>query len=61
VAWVAEPGLRIGTLGGGSTAFARRSMAAGLADAGDQQIIDVSPEEIEVEVALEVGFSLSPG
>ena len=57
VAWVAEPGLRHQGLGGGVQAlFAARRH--GRRDGAD--VIEVTPEEIEVEVSVEVGFSFAP-
>ena len=56
VAWVAEPGLRQQGIGGGVEAlYSRAAMGADGAD-----VIEVTPEEIEVEVSVEVGFSFAP-
>ena len=57
VAWVAEPGLRPqdGIGGGVEALYSRAAMGADGAD-----VIEVTPEEIEVEVSVEVGFSFAP-
>jgi uncharacterized protein len=56
VAWVAEPGLRR-TDGGEQALYARAAMGA---HGGGEDVIEVTPEEIEVEVSVEVGFSFAP-
>ena len=58
VAWVAEPGLRHQGGGLGSGMQALYSRAAMGADGED--VIEVTPEEIAVEVSVEVGFSFAP-
>lgn len=57
VAWVAEPGLRLG--GSEGTSHLRtKSLIAGAGVA--EEPIEVAPEEITVRAAVEVGFTLGP-
>jgi uncharacterized protein YggE len=57
VAWVAEPGLRHEPDEG--VLFTRASMAGGVSSLSDAEVIEVTPEEMEVNVAVEVGFSFT--
>jgi uncharacterized protein YggE len=54
VRWVTEPGMRHNV--DGPLHMARAALAGGAARGGDD-VIEVVPEEIEVNVAVEVGFS----
>lgn len=59
IAWVAEPGLRIGQSQHQAVArgmaFAAEATRGGAAD----EVIDISPDEMTVEAAIEVGFAFS--
>jgi uncharacterized protein YggE len=58
VAWVAEPGLRAGHPDHGGPAV--RSLAmAGAAEVGGEDVIDVSPDELPIDAAVEVGFAFA--
>jgi uncharacterized protein len=55
VAWIAEPGMRLRSDGPvAASGFVLRSASQALAD----EPIDISPEEITVQAAVEVGFEL---
>jgi hypothetical protein len=56
VAWVAEPGLRPGTPGNHAGPVARFAVAAS-AEPTDADVIDVTPDEIVLDAAVEVGFT----
>jgi uncharacterized protein len=58
VAWAAEPGLRHA-----SDAVAFMPMAAGMAcaQAAEPEIIDVTPDEMTVDAAVDVAFIFTPG
>lgn len=59
IRWVAEPGLRPSTPdGGGFTPLLAR--AAGT-DAVAQEVIDVTPDEMTVEAAVDVAFTFAAG
>jgi uncharacterized protein len=59
VGWVAEPGLRRGHQDSVDTGFAMAAMAAG-GSAADEEVIEVTPDELTIRAAVEVGFSLEP-
>jgi uncharacterized protein YggE len=59
IAWIAEPGLRLGDNQyprGVAMAAAPRAMAA-----APDQTIDVAPEEVTVTASVEVGFAIASG
>jgi uncharacterized protein YggE len=58
VAWIAEPGLRLGTP---ATVYGARMVRAAAAAGGSmsEEPIEVNPEEIAVHAAVEVGFSIN--
>lgn len=57
VLWVSEPGLRLG--GGPVRAFAAmRAAASGVADEPTEPI-EITPEEITIQAAVEVGFAIA--
>jgi uncharacterized protein YggE len=66
VRWIAEPGLRLagdGGFGAGGLTLAAHAMPAARGG-GDEPVIDVSPADIDISVAVEVAFALgdqSPG
>ncbi len=57
LAWVSEPGLRAG--GNGGPIFAAAARAAHMAVGGPEEPIEVAPEEITVDAAVEVGFHIA--
>ena len=61
VRWVAEPGLRRGEYAGpvgGPVAYAAAAMSPA---SDDREVIDVSPGEMTVRLAVEVGFAWGAG
>jgi len=56
IAWVAEPGLRETT---DATRFALAARGVQLGEAAEE-VIDVTPEEMTVEAAVDVGFDFAP-
>jgi uncharacterized protein YggE len=53
VAWIAEPGLH----DGGGIGPQPRALFAMSAEAAEDEVIDVTPEEVAVTASVEVGFS----
>jgi uncharacterized protein YggE len=56
IAWVAEPGLRETT---DTTRFALAARSMQLGEAAEE-VIDVTPEEMTVDAAVDVGFDFAP-
>lgn len=59
VAWVAEPGLRVGETPHQPVARGITLAAAAERGAAADNVIDISPDEMTVEAAVEVGFAFS--
>ena len=57
IAWIAEPGLRETTPPG----FLPAARAMTLAAEAHEDVIDVTPEEMTVDAAVDVGFAFAPG
>lgn len=60
IAWVAEPGLRLSSEPAGR-AFAVAAAGERARGAAAEDVIDVSPAEMTVTAAVEVGFTISDG
>lgn len=59
VGWVAEPGLRLGSGDGNHRPMMAQAAMAGGAHRGlAEETIDVTPQEMTIEAAVEVGFSI---
>lgn len=60
VAWVAEPGLRKGSDQTGFDMASAMTMRSAAAAAPAEDVIDVAPDEMTVNAAVEVGFTFGP-
>jgi hypothetical protein len=57
VAWVAEPGLRVTSE---AMPFALAAKSARFDQSAAEEVIDVSPEEMVVDAAVDIGFDFAP-
>ncbi|HEX8804310.1 MAG TPA: hypothetical protein VF743_08955, partial [Acidimicrobiales bacterium] len=61
VAWVAEPGLRPTSAGPQAReGAAHMAMAAVARGEMPEEVIEVEPEEVVVDAAVDVGFAVAP-